>query len=150
MLALKIHPFPLRYHKVLFTVVEEVRLLCVIPTSSFGCSAVPDDLFLARIPESQPKGEKCGNKLEWFEGRETFVQETGRITHLCVKSNDIFYVKVLSSGPHTRSCPSACLRTAPDIDIISSLQQFWSTARSGFTRLSFFGCSKYISSDQAY
>jgi hypothetical protein len=36
MLTLKIHPFPVRYREVLFTVVEEVGILCVIPTGPSG------------------------------------------------------------------------------------------------------------------
>jgi hypothetical protein len=39
------------------------------------------------------------------------VQETGGNTHLCAQSNDILCVKVLSSGLHTHTCPSACFRT---------------------------------------
>lgn len=84
MLALKIHPSPLRHCKSFVHCSGRSWDIMRYTHGFIGCSRVPDDLFQDKIPESLPKGGKCDNKLEWYKVWEAPVLKRTGVVHIYV------------------------------------------------------------------
>ena len=118
MLALKTHPSCGRQHEVLFTVVEEVWILCVIPTG-------PSGVLVCQMTYSQQEYQKVSRREKnvvirqnGSNGKKLLRRKLDAIPICVCKVTDILCVIVLSSEPHTRTCPSACLRTELPISVL--------------------------------